>query len=158
MKGQALIRSGEMVELANPGARLLARVIDIVIMSVPLVVLLVGLVNWDASFGLVGPLRWQLALAVTGALYEVPMIAKKGQTLGKTAARIRVVRADDAGAPRWRDSVVRWVVPAALGCLPYVGGILWLLVFVSLIWDDARQGWHDDHAGTLVVKARTSSQ
>ena len=57
MKGRALIRTGEMVELASPGARLLARVIDIVIMSVPLVVLLVGLVNWDAYFGLGGPLR-----------------------------------------------------------------------------------------------------
>ena len=147
-----------MVQLASPGARLLARVIDTVIMSVPLVVLLVAVVNWDASFGLGGSLRWQLALAVMGVLYEVPMIAKKGQTLGKMAAGIRVVRADDAGAPSWRDSVVRWVIPAALGCLPYVGGILWLLAFVSLIWDDARQGWHDDHAGTLVVKARTSSQ
>ena len=80
------------------------------------------------------------------------MIALKGQTLGKMATSIKVVRADNGLVPGWGKSIGRWIIPAALGFIPFVGWILALLVYLSLTWDKARQGWHDKAVKTLVIK------
>ena len=159
MKGWAMIRSGERVELASVGARLGARVIDTLLMLV-VAILVTFAIRWfgdgeDAFFGFASRMTIYLVLAAVGLLYEVPMIAKNGgRTLGKAATGIKVVREADGGVPRWRNSVVRWIIPAAAGVIPFIGPLLWLLVYISLSFDDARQGWHDDSAGTLVVKRR----
>ena len=50
-------------------------------------------------------------------------------------------------------SIGRWIIPAVVAFIPAIGGLLSLLVYISLLWDSARQGWHDKAAGTLVVKA-----
>ena len=101
-------------------------------------------------------------LAAMGAVYEIAFIALKGQTPGKMAARIKVVRANDlfqpewGRPPTWGSSFGRWAVPFALGLpawfVPYVGEALVLLCYLSLTWDRDRQGWHDKAAGTFVVK------
>ena len=101
-------------------------------------------------------------LAAMGAIYEIAFIALKGQTPGKMAARIQVVRANDlfqpewGRPPTWGSSFGRWAVPFALGLpawfVPYVGEALVLLCYLSLTWDRDRQGWHDKAAGTFVVK------
>jgi len=36
--------------------------------------------------------------------------------------------------------------------LPFLGALVSLLVYISLLWDSNRQGWHDKAARTLVVK------
>lgn len=103
-----------------------------------------------------------LWLAAFGAVYEVVFTALRGQTPGKMATRIQVVRADDlfqpewGRPPAWGSSLGRWAVPFILGLpawfVPYVGEILMLLCYLSLVWDRDRQGWHDKAARTLVVK------
>ena len=93
-----------------------------------------------------------LLIAAIGVAYEVTMIALKGQTLGKMATSIKVIRADNGLVPGWGKSIGRWTIPIVLGFVPLVGWILSLLVYVSLTWDKARQGWHDKAAGTLVIK------
>ena len=69
------------------------------------------------------------------------------------ATRIKVVRADNGLEPGWGKSIGRWIIPAALGFIPFVG---WILYAAGLplpdLWDKARQGWHDKAAGTLVIK------
>ena len=166
MTGWANLGTGGTVELASPGARLGARIIDIVIMVVAALVIFfvvlaqaVGLSSDDSTVtdeeaaALFGGLALAtLAFAVAGALYEVTMIALKGQTLGKMATSIRVVRADNGLVPGWGKSIGRWIIPAVLGFIPFVGWLLSLLVYISLTWDRARQGWHDKAAATLVVK------
>ena len=166
MTGWANIGTGGTVELASPGARLGARLIDIVIMVVVAIVLF--FVAFASAFGLNsddstisdeeaaaavgGFIVMALAFTVIGVLYEVTMIALKGQTLGKMATSIKVIRADNGLLPGWGKSIGRWIIPAALGFIPFVGWLLSLLVYISLTWDRARQGWHDKAAATLVVK------
>lgn len=104
-------------------------------------------------------LSWWLVAA--GALYEIIFTAAKGQTPGKMATRIRVVRAEDlfrpewGRPPSWGQSLVRWGLPFVLGLPAYFvpfGNFLALLCYLSLTWDRDRQGWHDKAARTFVVK------
>ena len=160
--GWANLGTGGTVELASVGARLGARVLDWIIMIIGYIVLLViGLGaalgtdsdSDDASALSIGAiLVTVLLIAVVGIIYEVTMIALKGQTVGKMATSIKVVRADNGLVPGWGKSISRWIIPAVLAFIPLVGWILSLLVYISLTWDRARQGWHDKAAATLVVK------
>ena len=104
-------------------------------------------------------LTWWLVAA--GALYEIAFTAVKGQTPGKMATRIRVVRAEDlfqpewGRPPSWGRSLVRWGLPFVLGIPAYFvpfGNLLAFLCYLSLTWDRDRQGWHDKAASTFVVK------
>ncbi len=93
-----------------------------------------------------------LALLIS-LIYEPALIATRGQTLGKMMVGIKVVRAEDGGLPGWGKAIGRWVLPGVLSLVPFVGWILQLLAYISLLWDDRRQGWHDKMATTVVVDA-----
>ena len=134
--GYANLGTGETVELATPGLRLGARLIDIVIVIVLTVVV-----------GFIDPL---LLPILVGAAYETCFVALKGQTPGKMAVSIKVVRADSGTLPGWGPAAGRWIIPAIGYTLLILPG---LLVHASLLWDDRRQGWHDKAVKTLVVKA-----
>ena len=162
MRGWATLGTGEEVELAQPLRRLAARILDWVVMFLGFLVLsAIGLaavlgadnLTGDQSDAAVGLIGLALAGAVIGILYEVALIAVKGQTLGKMAVSIKVVRADNGRVPGWGKSAGRWIIPTVANFIPLVGWILSLLVFISLLWDRVRQGWHDKVAGTLVIKA-----
>lgn len=152
----AMLGTGGTVELARPLTRLVARIIDGAILTlVSLVPLLVGLQDLDDFTD--EPLGVSLALTAVGLIYEVSLVATRGQTLGKMAMKIKIVRAVDGLLPGWDMSTVRWLVPAIPGLIalvPPLGivGLLSLVVYVSLTWDKVRQGWHDKAAKTLVIK------
>ena len=134
--GFAHLGTGETVEVASAGIRLGARVIDIIL---GLAIYLI------AAF--IEPL---IAPLVAGAAYEIIFVALKGQTPGKMATKIKVVRADGGGLPGWGAAAGRWVIPAIGYALFAIPG---LLVHASLLWDQRRQGWHDKAVKTLVVRA-----
>ncbi|MXZ51693.1 MAG: RDD family protein [Acidimicrobiaceae bacterium] len=134
--GYANLGTGETVELATAGQRLGARIIDIIIGIV--LALVVGLID---------PL---LLPILVGAAYETCFVALKGQTPGKMALSIRVIRADNGNLAGWGPAAGRWVIPAIGYTLLIIPG---LLVHASLLWGDRRQGWHDKAVKTLVVKA-----
>ena len=163
--GWANLGAGGSVELAGAGARLGARILDLIIMAVGYLILaMIGLAaalgadfgedgsGEEAALSIGALFVAAILLGLVGILYEVTLIALKGQTLGKMAARIKVVRADNGQAPGWGKSFGRWIIPVALGFIPVVGWVLALLVYISLLWDKVRQGWHDKAAGTLVIK------
>ena len=159
--GWAALGTGERVELASPGARLGARLLDVVIMVIAVFVLLLifgasislGSESDEGSVLALGALLGMFLLfALAGIAYEVTMIALKGQTVGKMATSVKVVRADNGQLPGWGKSIARWIIPALLGIIPFIGWVLSLLCYVSLTWDKVRQGWHDKAAATLVVK------
>ena len=128
--------TGETAELATPGLRLGARLIDIAIgIVIGVVVAFV-----DAT----------LLPILVGAAYEVCFVALKGQTPGKMATNIKIVRADNGELPGWGAAAGRWVIPAVGYILLVIPG---LLIHASLLWGDRRQGWHDKAVKTLVVKA-----
>ena len=160
-RGWATTGTGESVQLASPGARLGARILDTVIVIVAFIILAVlgvsvaagGSDSDEASAFSVGAVVASVLIgAAVGLLYEVTMIATRGQTLGKMATSIKVVRADNGLVPGWGKSISRWIIPALLPIIPFVGWLLSLLVYISLLWDKVRQGWHDKAAGTLVIK------
>ena len=154
--GWAELGSGETVELALPARRLGARVLDMILEVVVVIVLgsvLVG--GWLSGdtdslpdIGVSG----LLITASVGVAYEVVLIALWGQTLGKRMVGIKVINAAHGGVPGWGKSFGRWTIPGLVGLLPYIGWLLAILCYVSLTWDRVYQGWHDKAAGTLVIK------
>ncbi len=154
MRGWATTDIGESVELAGAGRRLLARIVDIVVVGVPAAIVASVIIGQpdDAAEVSAG-----ISLVVTAIwlIYEVSMIALRGQTLGKMATRIKVVRSENSGAPEWSHSFNRWApagVCSIVGSWVPIVGLLSLLIYLSLVWDGKRQGWHDKAGKTLVIK------
>ena len=133
--GFAALGTGETVQLATPGGRLGARIIDIIIV--------IG-ISFIAGF-----IEPYVVPFVAVAAYEIMFVALRGQTPGKMATSIRIVRADNGGLPGWGVSAGRWVIPLIGYILLIIPG---LLIHASLLWDDRRQGWHDKAVKTLVIK------
>ena len=67
-----------------------------------------------------------------------------GQTVGKKALDIRVVRMADGGPLGWGTSLLRHLC-SYLSALPCLLGYLWML------WDDEKMTWHDKLSATVVV-------
>ena len=157
----ATLKTGEQMPLASAGARLGARVIDWVVFVVVGVAVMLPLViseddfeDSDYDYGSLPGKYWAgiIIVSILALLYEIVLTAKRGQTLGKMATGVQVVRSDNGGLPGWGKSAGRWAVPSLVGFIPIIGWIIFLLCYVSLVWDRSRQGWHDKAAGTFVVK------
>ena len=162
--------------LADFGTRLLAYLIDTAIMTVVAVVFFVpallifvftqvadleptydgtGMVEPDLGDFFVPLLLLQLGLVllllVASYLYHVEMMYRSGQTVGKKAMKIRVVRADPSTPTLTRGMAAkRYLVESVAGLLlpffSYVDG-LWQL------WDEPyQQTLHDKVAKTVVIK------
>ena len=157
MTGRVTLGSGEVRELASPGKRLVARIIDVaIIVAVAVFLAIAGIVTLgssadDSAVALFAGLGGIAMFFVLYLVYEPTLIALKGQTLGKMAMRIRVVRAEDGEVPGWGKAIGRWILPGLLSLIPVVGGLLVLIVYLSLLWDDRRQGWHDKMGTTVVI-------
>ena len=134
--GFATLGTGETLALATPGRRLGARIIDGVILIVAGIIV-------NLAIPIIGGI-------LVGAAYEIIFVTLKGQTPGKMATGIKIVRADSGALPEWGVSAGRWAIPAIAYILLIIPG---LLVNASLLWDDRRQGWHDKAVKTFVVTA-----
>ena len=169
----ANLRNGQTVELASPEARMGARVLDAVFLFVCFIAtsIVAALLFSESSTDIakdninnavITAFLLILANVVIFITYEVLMTALKGQTLGKMATSIRVVRADNGEPVGWGKSIGRWIIPHVplmlaipLLIVPPISLFLLLaplLVYVSFTWDRTRQGWHDKAAGTIVIK------
>jgi uncharacterized RDD family membrane protein YckC len=141
--------------LASIGRRFVARVLDLVIVGVPVSVVtwLVSDVNLDQrDFNSPG---WTFWLGFLASLaYEIGFIAKTGQTPGKAVMRIRVVSADPSQPLTGERAAVR-AVPLIAGALPVIGAFSFVL-YLPALWTPRRQGLHDRLAGTIVVPAHPS--
>lgn len=84
------------------------------------------------------------------ALYKLLMEGRSGQTLGKKAAGIRVVRADDGGQISYGKAFFRWFISFVLNLVNPAG----LLDGLWPLWDERNQTLHDKAAGTIVIKTR----
>jgi uncharacterized RDD family membrane protein YckC len=151
-------------ELADPGQRLLGRIVDMLIVGLP-----VGLV---ARSDLLGLPRDQvevvavLAIAGLSLVYETAQLALWGRTLGKRLAGIRVVRNRPAdrlpgglGPARALLRTATYVLPIALRPVPVFGvvaGIFWVANAAALFEGDRRQALHDRLTDTIVVRAASS--
>ena len=91
-----------------------------------------------------------LAIVITFG-YEFALIAIRGQTFGKQAVGIKVVKELDGQNPGWLASFLRWLIPAVGFFVCYLPGFL---VYLSPVFDSSGrvQGWHDKVAKTVVIK------
>ena len=142
------------VRLAAMWRRILAQVLDQLIVIVPVVAVAL-LLGVRTSAGLTDhQFAINVAVVLCAFTYEFAMIAIWGRTVGKFALGTRVVRVDTGGPLLWWSSAIRALVPLAAGVIPGVGMFLSLVVYSSAFFDRRHQGWHDRAAGTVVVDAR----
>lgn len=125
----------EQYELADPGARLIALIIDGFLLGIISGLLFAFAREPGAAGGF-----------IVGLLYQWYFLTQRnGQTPGKQAMNIRVVKV--SGEPLdFATVLVRYV---GYYVNSFVFGIGWLWA----LFNDKRQGWHDLLAGTYVVKA-----
>ncbi|MER5720724.1 RDD family protein [Streptomyces sp. NPDC002418] len=154
-----------MPPLAEPGKRILARLIDFLIISIPLYLISLpfgGAVDvsddGNDDFGnAVGnaytghQLVWSLIGLVVYVAYDTYFTHKDGRTPGKRLLKMRVAMLNDGSVPDTSSSLMRAVVlwlPALL-CCP----CLWWLINIVLMFTDKpyRQGLQDKVGKTVVV-------
>jgi len=84
-------------------------------------------------------------LIVSGPLlYYILLTGLRGQTVGKMAVKIKVVRLDGR-APGIGYAALRETIAK------FVSSILFLVGFFWIAWDSRNQGWHDHIARTYVI-------
>ncbi|WP_327246110.1 RDD family protein [Streptomyces sp. NBC_01320] len=158
-----------MPPLGEPGKRILARLIDFLIISIPLYLISLpfgGAVevssnNNNGNNGSVSnvfnqtysghQLLWSLIGLVAYVAYDTYFTHKDGRTIGKRLLKLRVAMLNDGRVPDTSASFLRAVVlwlPALL-CCP----CLWWLINIVLMFTDKpyRQGLQDKAAKTVVV-------
>ncbi|MFD9545258.1 RDD family protein [Streptomyces sp. NPDC060022] len=155
-----------MPPLAEPGKRILARLIDLLIISIPLYLISLpfgGAVDvtsdgGDDDFGdAIGNtysghgLLWSLIGLVVYVAYDTYLTHKDGRTLGKRLLKMRVAMLNDGSVPDTGSALMRAVVlwvPALL-CCP----CLWWLINIVLMFTDKpyRQALQDKASKTVVV-------
>jgi uncharacterized RDD family membrane protein YckC len=89
---------------------------------------------------------------VAFAVANIVLVKRNGQTIGKKALGIKVVRADGSPASLgrifWMRNIIGWVV----SFIPIIGAI-YGLVDLLFIFASSRQCLHDKIADTIVVNA-----
>ena len=142
--------------LAEPGQRLLARIVDTLIVGLPVIVVVRELVT-GRDVDVVAP----PAVAGCLLLYEAIQLAVWGRTLGKRFAGIEVAAAEPQGS-RVPPGVLRAVLRAAVYALPVavrpvpvlglLAGLFWVANAGFLYEGTSRQALHDRLVGTVVLK------
>jgi len=168
--------------LAGQGDRLLAKLLDGVVLIVPnLILLVLGMVpvavlvvragpnenpTEDWTFWLVYLAGFQAALiGMIGVLYlyEVVYQHRTGQTVGKRVMRLRAVSLPDGNPPDRRQYRRRWAAENAIlliEAVPVLGLLIASVVgpyaYLNVLWclwdKPYRQCLHDKYARTTVVK------
>ncbi|WP_406286304.1 RDD family protein [Embleya sp. NBC_00896] len=145
---------GDSPTLGGPLRRLVARIIDTVIVGV-----VAGLLSWpitgadydDVSFG--AQFSSGLIFWLVYFLYEGFQLDRFGRTLGKRVLGIKVVRVADggpiSGSPAWTRAAVFTLPPI----VPCVGTLFWLVNVLWQFWDQPwHQCLHDKAARTTVIR------
>ncbi|MEU5049868.1 RDD family protein [Streptomyces sp. NPDC021096] len=142
-----------MPPLASRFRRLIARIIDGLIVSIPVSVVF-SLATWNynpwndqgKSTGL------SIIIAVVYFVYEGLMLTTRGQTLGKMAMKIRVAMLDNGAIPEGQPGWTRAAVYSLPEIVPCCGFVFWLVNVLWCTWDQPyHQCIHDKAAKTVVV-------
>ena len=159
------------VKIATIGQRFLARLVDSLIYLVVGVILFAigigsitssthevcdanGFCTSEPTGGGIAGFFLALALfAAFGFLYEWLMVGLLGQTLGKMALGVKVLRQDIGQVPGLGKGFIREIIPWAASA---VCSLLGLLMYVSVFFDSSgrNQTWYDQAAGTQVISLR----
>ena len=120
---------------ADFGTRLVAWIIDAVIIGVPMFIL-----------AMILPMALVYVVALGGGIaYQVYFWTTTGQTPGKMVMGLKVVSAETGELLDVGGAALRYV-----GCI--VSGIPFYLGYFWVLWDPKHEGWHDKIAKTKVIK------
>jgi uncharacterized RDD family membrane protein YckC len=143
-----------MPPLANRFKRLVARIIDALIVGIPLSIIL-GFAFGGYDYNRAGRSFWQeLIYAVVYFGYDGYMLTTRGQTFGKMAMKIRVAMLQNGAVPAGQPGWIRAAVYALPPIVPCCGSLFWLINVLWLLWDEPyHHALHDKAAKTVVVSA-----
>jgi uncharacterized RDD family membrane protein YckC len=142
-----------MPPLPSRGRRLVARIIDALIIGIPMSLLLWAITG-DRDYDTASSSNYlqQAAIIIVYFVYEGAMLSARGQTLGKMAMRIRVAMLENGAVPHGSPGWFRAGVYSLPELLPCFGFIFWLVNVLNCTWDKPyRQCLHDKAARTVVV-------
>jgi uncharacterized RDD family membrane protein YckC len=144
-----------MAPLASLGRRLIARVVDALVVGIPVTLVLWPMTGgWDYDGRGGGGFGQQTVVLLVYFVYEGLMLSARGQTLGKMLMRIRVAMLDNGSTPRGAPAWIRSAVYSLPQLLPCLGFLFWLVNALFCTWDKPyRQCLHDKAARTVVVSA-----
>jgi uncharacterized RDD family membrane protein YckC len=145
---------------AGRAARLGAQLIDLVLLTMPVMMVSVGAVlsvqahrpgalpqsQADALLMTLGGVGVALLM-----LFQLYLLSATGQSLGKRWVGVRIVKLDGSPASFWRVILLRLVLPSLLSWIPYAGWAFFPVNFLFIFADD-RRCLHDRIAGTKVVE------
>ncbi|MEV0298856.1 RDD family protein [Nocardia sp. NPDC050710] len=138
------------------GIRIAARVIDSLIVGIPVGVILFFVAS---GAGLVVNAILNMLSAVIYVAYFVGMEVTQGTTLGKKMLGLRVVAPGGAAKIDPMTSLKRnlyavvQIIPCYIGSIASLGLVIYMIITTSQ--DPNKQGWHDKFAGgTQVVKVQ----
>ncbi|RAY15336.1 RDD family protein [Actinomadura craniellae] len=145
-------------EAAEPGPRLVARLIDTLVVGLPVVAVVQGA-------GLSAELVLPLALPGLLLVYEAVQLALWGRTLGKRLTGLAVVPQPDAGRSRLDPAraalrAATYALPLAAQPVPVLdvlAGLFWVGNAAFALEEPRRQALHDRLAGTRVIAVTASS-
>nr|WP_246361130.1 RDD family protein [Haloechinothrix aidingensis] len=162
------LATGVPVKLASLGNRFLARLLDGLIIGVPMTIVMMIIVfamapsadeiarGETSGFGFAGfMLLMPVLMAIAYVIYETLMIGPRGQTLGKQVVGVKVVLATTGQVPGAGKAAGRSGVMFGPYAIPFIGGMYLLLCYLSPLFDSARrQGWHDKAAQTIAIATK----
>ena len=151
--------------LSGYGARVGAAIIDgLVVLAISAAILIPVLAIGASISGsntgaaaFVVTLLFSLGIVVVATLLYAPllMIRWDGQTLGKRATGIKVIRVDggklDFGWAFLREVIVKSFLLAIISSLTI--GLMWLLNYLWPLWDAEKRAGHDFICNSRVVEA-----
>jgi uncharacterized RDD family membrane protein YckC len=145
--------------LAGRGTRLGAQIIDTLIM-LPIVGLLMFVFGWFSETRLEAvSLLEQLGVSAISIGIWLAInfqLLTNGQTIGKKAVGIKIVRSNGDATTAGHIIIRRFLPLWLLVHVPYLGNLL-ALVDALLIFRQSRKCLHDDIADTIVVQTGTAS-
>ncbi len=154
--------------LADWWQRLVAIIIDALIIGIPRSIVTAVIIGSFASGGGIFSTRWRAGTIVAGIAFAIIGIvyfallngSERGQTVGQMALGI-AVRDEATGGPidpqRGAVRILVLYPGIIIGWIPILGGLadLWTLIAgLSPLWDNRRQGFHDKVAHSDVIKVR----
>ncbi|MDX3233296.1 RDD family protein [Streptomyces sp. ME19-01-6] len=142
-----------MPPLANRGRRLVARIVDALIVGIPVGLVMAVLVgDYDPVNNNDEATAMTIVYALVYFLYEGVMLTKYGQTVGKKLMRIRVALLENGEIPAGQPGWLRAGTYALPEIVPCCGFIFWLINVLWCTWDRPyHQCLHDKVAKTVVV-------
>jgi uncharacterized RDD family membrane protein YckC len=137
--------------LARPGSRLAAALFDALFAFLP------GTAGHFVLLAIPNQPGWKTPavglLFLVPCLIQITLLARRGQTIGKMAMRIRIVRYDDQSNPGlWHGWLLRSGPPWLILVIPVLGKVF-ILIDLLFIFGPEHRCLHDMIADTKVVEA-----